>query len=73
MDVEWFYPGMLPMVRWDGEGQTTVVDSIAAPAAIAVNLADFAGQMPSLNKVVSSSLWMALLLVMVVVLVLLSD
>ncbi|MDP5084682.1 MAG: hypothetical protein NWQ23_04615 [Yoonia sp.] len=47
MDVEWFYPGMLPMVRWDGEGQTTVVDSIAAPAAIAVNLADFAGQMPS--------------------------
>jgi hypothetical protein len=46
-DVEWFYAGMLPMVRWDGESRTTVVDSVAAPDGPSVNLADYAGVNPA--------------------------
>lgn len=47
MDIAWFYPGMLPMVRWDGESQSTVFDTVQAPDGAPVALADFAGQTPS--------------------------
>lgn len=43
---EWFYAGMLPMVRWDGESQTTVIDSVSAPNAVPVLLSDYAGVNP---------------------------
>ncbi|MCK0096525.1 hypothetical protein MWU60_13160 [Yoonia sp. F2084L] len=46
MDVEWLYAGMLPMVRWDGESGTTVVDTVKAPDAPIVDLASFAGVTP---------------------------
>ena len=46
MDVEWFYAGMVPMVRWDGESRSTVVDTVAAPQTATVDLASYAGTVP---------------------------
>lgn len=45
-DVEWLYVGMAPMVRWDGESGTTVVDTVAIGDATPIGLADYAGQSP---------------------------
>lgn len=45
-DVEWLYVAMAPMVRWDGESGTTVVDTVATGDAIPVILAEFAGENP---------------------------
>ena len=44
MEVEWLYAGMLPFVRWEGEGATTVVDSLTAEDGTVVTLSDYAGQ-----------------------------
>ncbi len=46
LDVTWFYPGMLPMVRWDGESQSVVIETVTGTGAPPVALADFAGQTP---------------------------
>ncbi len=43
--VEWFYPGMLPMVHWDGESQTEVVQSLRTTDQT-VALSDYAGVNP---------------------------
>jgi hypothetical protein len=43
LDVEWFYAGMVPMVRWDGESRSTVVETIAAPLSSTVDLSTYAG------------------------------
>ena len=43
---EWLYAGMLPMVRWDGESGTTVIDSLSAPGTTPVALTDYAGVTP---------------------------
>ena len=43
-DVEWFYTGMLPFVRWEGETATTVIDTLTAENGTVLNLADYAGQ-----------------------------
>lgn len=43
---EWFYAGMLPMVRWDGESRSTVIDSVSAPGMTPVSLTDYAGVNP---------------------------
>lgn len=45
-DVEWFYAGMVPMVRWDGESGSTVVDTVEALESPTVTLASFAGAIP---------------------------
>lgn len=45
-DVEWLYSGMVPMVRWDGESQTTVVDTVSVPSGAAMTLAGYAGTNP---------------------------
>jgi hypothetical protein len=45
-DVEWFYPGMLPMVHWDGESGSTVATKVVGRDAVEV-LADYAGQTPT--------------------------
>jgi hypothetical protein len=42
-DVEWFYPGMLPMVHWDGESASKVVTQVVGRNAVEV-LAGYAGQ-----------------------------
>jgi hypothetical protein len=44
MEVEWLYAGMLPFVRWEGEGATTVVDTLTAENGTIVTLSDYAGQ-----------------------------
>lgn len=44
MDVEWFYVGMLPFVRWEGETATTVVDTLTSEGETVVTLANYAGQ-----------------------------
>lgn len=44
MDVEWLYAGMLPFVRWEGEGATTVVVTLTAENGTIVTLSDYAGQ-----------------------------
>ncbi|WP_341366847.1 hypothetical protein [Yoonia sp. BS5-3] len=44
---EWFYAGMLPMVRWDGESGSTVIDSLSAPSTTPVALTDYAGTSPA--------------------------
>jgi hypothetical protein len=44
MNVEWFYVGMLPFVRWEGETATTVVDTLTSEGETVVTLADYAGQ-----------------------------
>ncbi len=43
---EWFYAGMLPMVRWDGESASTVVDSINIPGTTPIDLSSYAGVNP---------------------------
>ena len=43
---EWFYAGMLPMVRWDGESRSLVFDAVAAPNTVPVLLSDYAGVNP---------------------------
>ncbi len=40
---EWFYAGMVPFVRWDGELRRTVFDTLEAPRLAPVNLTDYAG------------------------------
>lgn len=45
-DLEWLYIGMAPMVHWDGESGTTVVDTVATGDAAPVILAGFDGQSP---------------------------
>ena len=47
VDVEWLYAGMVPMVRWDGESGSTVIDSLAVPEGTVVALADYAGVNPA--------------------------
>ncbi|MEO1638565.1 MAG: hypothetical protein AAFU41_04885 [Pseudomonadota bacterium] len=47
LDVEWLYAAMLPMVRWDGESASTVIDTVAAPEETLVNLTDHAGTNPA--------------------------
>lgn len=47
MDIAWFYTSMLPIIRWDGESQSTVTDTVHVPSHATVNLADFAGQTPT--------------------------
>ncbi len=42
-DFEWLYAGMVPMVRWDGETRSTVVDTFEAAGYPSINLADYAG------------------------------
>ncbi|WP_375256143.1 hypothetical protein, partial [Yoonia sp.] len=44
--LEWFYAGMLPMVHWDGESQSTVVDTVSHPDGSPVSLATYAGVNP---------------------------
>jgi len=44
MDVEWLYAGMLPFVRWEGEGATTVVDTLTSEDGTVLTLSDYAGQ-----------------------------
>ncbi len=46
VSFEWFYAGMLPMVRWDGESRSVVVDAVSAPNALPVLLSDYAGVNP---------------------------
>jgi hypothetical protein len=46
MDLEWFYAGMLPMVHWDGESATTVIETVAQTGGGPVNLADYSGVAP---------------------------
>ena len=46
VDMEWFYAGMLPMVRWDGEQKANVVDRVWAPTGGPVVLDDFSGVSP---------------------------
>ena len=45
--VEWLYVGMAPVVRWDGESRTTVVDTIAVGDTSPVGLATYAAQNPA--------------------------
>ncbi|MDB4112274.1 hypothetical protein N9571_06980, partial [Yoonia sp.] len=45
-DFEWFYAGMLPMVHWDGESATTVIQTVAQAGGDPVVLADYAGVNP---------------------------
>jgi len=47
LDLEWLYVGMLPMVRWDGESASTVINTVAAPEGAPVTLADYAGTNPA--------------------------
>lgn len=47
LSIEWLYAGMLPMVHWDGESRTTVVDTVRAPDVAPVDLATFAGVNPA--------------------------
>lgn len=47
LDIEWLYAAMLPMVHWDGESASTVMDQVAAPNATPVTLADYAGLSPA--------------------------
>lgn len=42
--VEWLYIGMAPMVRWDGESRTTVVDTVAGGGGAPVDLTIYDGQ-----------------------------
>ena len=44
---EWLYVGMAPVVRWDGESRTTVVDTVAVDDTTAVSLGSYAGQNPA--------------------------
>lgn len=44
--VEWLYAGMLPMVHWDGESASTVIDTVAAVDAADVSLSGYAGATP---------------------------
>lgn len=44
--VDWLYVGMAPIVRWDGETGTSVVDTVAVGASDPLPLASFAGQNP---------------------------
>ena len=44
-EVEWFYAGMLPMVHWDGESASTVVEAVTGGSG-KFNLADYSGQIP---------------------------
>lgn len=46
VDFEWFYAGMVPMVRWDGESQQTVIKSVTVAGALPVLLADYTGLNP---------------------------
>lgn len=43
---EWLYAGMVPMVHWDGESRTDVVDLIEVAGSTPVVLADYAGISP---------------------------
>lgn len=43
---EWFYAGMLPMVRWDGESRSAVFDQVSVAGAMPVLLSDYAGINP---------------------------
>lgn len=45
-DFEWLYAGMLPMVHWDGESATTVIQTVAQAGGNPVVLADYAGLNP---------------------------
>ncbi|MEJ8561253.1 hypothetical protein QTO30_08475 [Yoonia sp. GPGPB17] len=44
MEAEWFYVGMLPFVRWEGETGSTVVDTLTSEDGTVVTLADYTGQ-----------------------------
>jgi hypothetical protein len=44
--VEWFYVGMLPMVHWDGESRSTVIDTVSPAQGDPVQLADASGVNP---------------------------
>jgi hypothetical protein len=43
-DVEWFYAGMLPFVRWEGETAATVMETLTVENGTVVSPADYAGQ-----------------------------
>lgn len=45
-DVDWLYAGMLPMVHWDGETATTVIDAVAQSGGANVMLGDYSGVSP---------------------------
>ncbi len=45
--VEWFYAGMLPMVRWNGESGTTVIDTVSAAGGSVATLSDHSGMNPT--------------------------
>jgi len=45
-EVEWLYAGMLPMVHWDGETATTVIDTVAQSGGASVELGNYAGVNP---------------------------
>lgn len=44
--VEWFYPGMVPMVHWDGESGSTVIETVTASGATDVVLSSHSGTTP---------------------------
>lgn len=57
ISFDWLYAGMLPLVAWDGESRSTVVQSIIAPGAPPVILDDYAGvNPPNINFVGSNRL-----------------
>ena len=45
--LEWFYAGMMPMVHWDGESQSTVVDTVSQPDGASVSLGTYSGVNPA--------------------------